>query len=183
VTVVLDGRAVVAYREAYLVEGRVFTALSPLLTGVADRFRWEGDTLVIERGERNVRVRLSGASAAGFDAQYVPAAPVLRALGATVRYDPVSRRLFVTLAQRVVPASPTPFDPALRQVSPAEVFTPSPATTPRPIWTGSPMPRRTALPLPPLHRDATAPKSRSPNPRSETLRSNASIASMTGRRS
>jgi hypothetical protein len=145
----VDGHPIAAYRGAYLSEGRVFAAVAPLMTDLADRVRWEGATLVIERGGRDVRVRLPNTAANELDAAYLPAAPVLRALGATVRYEPATRRLIVSIAYRRVPASPTPFNAVAPQVSPGAVFTPSPAPTPKPLWTGSPLPRRTALPLPP----------------------------------
>jgi hypothetical protein len=146
--VVVDGRPVAAYRRAYLSEGRVFAAVTPLLTVLADRVRLDDHTLVIERGHRSVRVWLPGAISDQLDALYVPAGPVLRALGASVRYDALSRRLLVTLVPRFELLSPAPFNSA-RPALPRPVFTPSPPPTPRPVWTGAPMPRRTALPMPP----------------------------------
>jgi hypothetical protein len=116
---------------------------------LADRFWFEGETLVVERGAERVRIRLVSRAPAQLNGAYVPAGPVLRALGAPVRYEPSLHRLVVSPLARTVVASPTPFNPALPAMTPHEVFTPMPAATPRPIWTGSPLPRRTALPLPP----------------------------------
>jgi hypothetical protein len=149
VTVLVDGRPLAAYERAYVANGRVFAPVSPLLTDVADRLWFEGDTLVVERGGRRVRVRLAAASAARLGAAYVMVGPVLRALGASVRYDPGAARLTVQVPLRAEIASPTPFDPAASSVAPNAVFTPPVPATPRPQWSGSPLPRRTALPHPP----------------------------------
>jgi hypothetical protein len=149
VTVLVDGRPLRAYARAYIVNGRVFAAVDPLLTRLADRLWFDGDTLVVQRGRRRVRVPIPGGRAAALDAAYVPAGPVLRQLGVTARYDAGTHRLFVRVGEREIVASPTPFNAAAPAVAPTAVFTPSPEPTARPIWTGSPMPRRTALPFPP----------------------------------
>jgi hypothetical protein len=123
--------------------------VDPLLTRLADRLWFDDGVLIAQRGERRVRVTLTQGHSSAFNATYVPAGPVLRALGVAVRYDASTRRLIVGLSPRAVVASPTPFNPALPSVSPSEVFTPAPPPTPRPVWTGTPLPRRTALPFPP----------------------------------
>ncbi len=145
----IDGRPLVGYSHAYLVGARVFAPVAPLLTDLADRLWYEGDTLVVERGDRRVRVRLAPAFGGQFDAAYVAVGPALRALGASVRYEAKERRLVVATSSRDVIATPTPFNPAAPSVAPSIVFTPTPLPSPRPIWTGSPNPRRTALPFPP----------------------------------
>jgi hypothetical protein len=147
--VVIDGRPLAAYGRAYLAGGRVFAPVAPLLTRLADGFWFEGETLVVERAGRRVRVRLAPVFSSQLAGAYVPAGPVLRALGASARYEQSGHRLIVSVPLRAVVASPTPFNPALPSIAPSAVFTPMPAATPRPIWTGSPLPRRTALPLPP----------------------------------
>lgn len=149
VTVIVDGSPLAAYERAYVAGGRVFAPVDPLLTRVADRLWFDGDTLVVERGARRVRVPLASAWAARLGAAYVMAAPVLRALGATVNYQAVARRLVVGVPAHAGVASPLPFDPAAPSVPPNAVFTPFASPTPRPVWTGSPLPRRSALPLPP----------------------------------
>jgi hypothetical protein len=149
VTVLIDGRPLAAYVGAYVAGGRVFAPVSPLLTGLADRVWFDGGTLVIERGQRRVRVQLVPPRPAELNGTYVAAGAVLRALGASVRYEPASHRLIVRLPARGALASPTPFNPAAASAPPSTVFTPSPPSTPRPIWTGSPLPRRTPLPMPP----------------------------------
>ncbi len=149
VAVIVDGRPLAAYQRAYLADGRIFAPVAPLITRIADRFWLEGGILVVERDGHLAQVRLAPSADGELGAAYVPAGPVLRALGASVRYDPAGRRLVVTLPARGALASPTPFNPAASSAAPRAVFTPFEAPTPRPLWTGSPMPRRTALPLPP----------------------------------
>jgi hypothetical protein len=133
-------------------EGRVFVPVAPLLMRLADRFWIDGTTLIVERQGCRVRVLLASRVSSEFGDAYVPAGPVLRSLGASVRYDPHGRRLIVTIPSHDALASPTPFNPAVPSAAPAAVFTPPVPSTPRPIWTGSPLPRRTALPFPPPHR-------------------------------
>ena len=146
-TVLLDGRPLAAYARAYVAAGRVFVPVDPVLTRIADRFWFEGDTLVIERGTRRVRVRLAPSYQSALGAAYVAAGPALRGLGAVVRYDSAARRLDVGLPRATQVASPTPFSPAPPAAVPNAVFTPAVQGTPRPLWTGSPLPRRTPLPL------------------------------------
>lgn len=149
VTVLIDGHPLRAYARAYVANGRVFAPVDPLLTQLADRLWFEGDTLVVQRGDRRVRVRIAGGPAAPLDGAYVAAGPVLQDLGIAARYDAATRRLLVRVGERETVASPTPFNAAVPAVVPSAVFTPPPTPTPRPVWTGSPLPRRTALPLPP----------------------------------
>jgi hypothetical protein len=149
VAVSIDGRPLAAYVRAYLSGGHVYVPVAPLLTRLADRLWIEGDTLVVQRGGRRVRIRLDPIYRAELRGAYVPAAATLRALGATVSYDGDAHRLNVTVRVLAVVATPTPFNAAAPSVAPSVVFTPVPPSTPRPIWTGSPMPRRTALPFPP----------------------------------
>jgi hypothetical protein len=146
VTIVVDGRPLAAYVCAYLYAGRVLAPARPLLTQVADRLWFDGDVLVVERGTRRVRVLVGPGSRGRLDALYVTAGPVLRAIGADVRYDSADRRMTVRSPLRTL-VSPTPFNPLLPSPPPQEVFSPSPVATPRAVWTGSPLPRRTALPL------------------------------------
>lgn len=149
VTVIVDGRPLATYARAYLADGRVYAPVIPLLTRVADRLWLMDDTLVIERDGHRISVRMVPRSGGAFEGAYVPAAGVLRSLGAQVRYDAATRRLIVSVRNDLVVASPTPFNPAFPAVAPNPVFTPAIVPTPRPIWTGSPLPRRTALPFPP----------------------------------
>jgi len=146
VTIVVDGRPLAAYVRAYLYAGRVLAPARPLLTQVADRLWFDGDMLVVERGARRVRVPVDRALRGRLDSLYVTVGPVLRGIGAQVSYDPVGRRMTVRSPGQSL-ASPTPFNPALPSPPPHDVFTPEPIPTPRPVWSGSPLPRRTGLPL------------------------------------
>lgn len=150
VSIIVDGRPVAAYVRAYVVAGRVYAPVSPLLTRLADRVWFVGNSLLIERGSVRVRVRIAPVVPASLNATYVAIAPVLRAIGASVRYESAGRRLIVQVPQRAILASPTPFNPSVPSVAPSAVFTPAPAQTPRPVWTGSPLPRRTPLSVPPI---------------------------------
>ncbi len=145
VTVVLDGRVLAAYAKAFLAGGRVFVPVDPLLMRLADRIYYEGTTLTLERGGRRIRILMVRGSA-GVNGAYVMAAPILQALGATVRYDAREHALFVRSGPGNVLVSPTPFHGVLPSPAPSAVFTPEPVATPRPVWTGSPLPRRTPLP-------------------------------------
>lgn len=144
VAVLLDGHPLAAYERAYLADGRVYAPVSPLLTRLADRLWIDGTTLIVERGARRVRVPLLG--------DYVMIGPVLRAIGAPAQYDPATSRLTVFTPPRSVVNTPTPFDPAAPHAAPTAVFTPLEPATPRPVWSGSPLPRRTPLPRPPPDR-------------------------------
>jgi hypothetical protein len=149
--VLIDGRSLPAYARAYVFGGRVYVPVAPLLTHLADRLWFDGNTLVAQRGTRSVRIRIEPRYRGELNGAYVPAGPVLVALGASVRYDGEMHRLIVTVPTRAVVASPTPYNAAAPSVAPTAVFTPLEPQTPRPIWTGSPQPRRTALPFPPPH--------------------------------
>lgn len=149
VTILVDGRLLAGYVRAYSSGARIFAPVDPLLTRLADRIWVEGDWLVLQRGSRLVRVALTAPPGTPLDGTMVAIGPVLRALGASLRYDAAGRRLLVRLPHGRPVVSPTPFDPAQPSAAPAAIFTPDPPVTPRPVWTGSPLPRRTPLPLPP----------------------------------
>ncbi|HTX58918.1 MAG TPA: hypothetical protein VMH02_04505 [Verrucomicrobiae bacterium] len=146
VALILDGRPVVAYVQAYLASGRVYAPVEPLLTRLADRLWFDGNVLVIERNGRRVRVALSRGNPQVPDAAYVAIGPLLRALGASVSYVPQRRSLEIRTERGARFATPSPYDAAAPSVAPRAVFTPQPVPTPRPAWTGSPLPRRTPLP-------------------------------------
>jgi hypothetical protein len=138
-----------AYARAYVANGRVFAPVDPLLTRLADRLWFEGNTLVVQRDGRRVRIPVPGGDTTALAGTYVAAGPVLQQLGVAAHYDAAAHRLVVRVGERETVALPTPFNARVPAVAPTDVFTPSPSPTPRPIWTGSPMPRRTALPYPP----------------------------------
>ncbi|HEX8806696.1 MAG TPA: hypothetical protein VF741_07090 [Candidatus Aquilonibacter sp.] len=133
-----------AYHGAYLFGGHVYAPLMPYVTRVAYQVWYEDDSLVIARGDRQVRIPLQPRQPGALDAVYVPIAGVLRALGAAVTYQP--HHLDIRAGYLPL-TSPTPFNPALPSAAPQNVFTPIASPTPRPVWTGSPLPRRTPLPV------------------------------------
>lgn len=143
VTMLVDGRPLATYFRAYVVDGRVFAPLEPLLLRLADRAWIEGSTLVIERDGRSVRVLLPGGDRS--EGAYVEAGPLVRRLGDAIVYDGRRRVLEVWTPGGTV-AAPTPYNASLPSAAPSTVFTPQPVPTPRPIWTGPPLPRRTPLP-------------------------------------
>ena len=144
VTVTIDGRPVLAYHAAYLLGGHVYAPLRPFVTRVAYRVWYEGDSLVVARGDRRVRIPLQPRQPSALDGAYVPLASIVRALGAAVTYEPQH----LEIRTRYIPlSSPTPFDAALPSAPPQIIFTPTPVSTPRPVWSGSPLPRRTPLPV------------------------------------
>ena len=149
VNVFVDGRRLAVYQRAYIAGGRVFVPVAPLLTRLSERIWFDDATLLLERAGRTVRIRIAPALPAPLNSTFVPAGPVLRALGASVRYQPHGHLLMVSTSGHAPVTSPTPFNPALPSAAPVEVFTPVPPVTPRPVWSGSPLPRRTALPFPP----------------------------------
>lgn len=149
VTIVVNGHPLASYVRPYVADGRVFAPVDPVLTGLADRLWYDGNVLVIERGARRIGVRLAAAYIGELDTDYVAVGPALRTLGAVVSWEERTHELRVRVAPQAGVATPTPFDAALPSVPPNEVFTPAPPQTPRPLWTGSPLPRRTPLRFPP----------------------------------
>ena len=149
VLILLDGKPVSAYADAFESKGRVFAPVSPYVTRIADRLWYEGDTLVIERDGRIAYVRLPSRAPDALETVYVAVAPILRSLGIPVTYDSQLHRLEVEVPSDVEIATPAPFDAAAPEASPRPVFTPMVPATARPAWSGPPIPRRTPLPYPP----------------------------------
>lgn len=149
VLILLDGKPVPAYANAFESKGRVFAPVSPYLTRIADRLWYEGDTLVIERNGRTAHVLLPSRAPDALETVYVAVAPVLRSLGISVTYDAQLHRLDVEEPSDVEIVTPAPFDASAPEASPRPVFTPTAPPTARPAWNGLPVPRRTPLPYPP----------------------------------
>lgn len=148
ITVLLDGHRIAAYGPAYVVDGRTYAPLAPYVTRMADRVSYDGRVLVLSRGERRAILRLEPVAPDALDRQYVALAPVLRALGVTVRYDGATKTVEVGTPPLVAVESPAPFDPLAPQVQPHVVFTPAPLPAPPIVWHGPAVPRRTPLPYP-----------------------------------
>lgn len=136
-TVTIDGKALRSYRAVCLVDGRILAPVDPYVIAVVASVEYDGNTIVVRRGDRFVQVPA---------APVVEIGPLLRTLGLQVAYDPKSARVDIRTPQLPL-ATPTPFNPAVPESSPLPVFTPSPAPTPRPVVSGSPAPRRTPLPF------------------------------------
>jgi hypothetical protein len=143
VTIAIDGRRLQQYVQAYAEGGRVYAPVTPLLRRLADAAWWDGNTLVVSRAGRQLRVHVPNANWSSPQTAFIEVGPVLRFLGDSVRYDARRRELDVSTPAPAPFATPTPYQ-ALQQTQRA-VFTPSPPVTPRPQWSGSPLPRRTPL--------------------------------------
>lgn len=147
----VDGRPFRSYGRAYVQGGRVFIPLAQVILRLADRAWFEDDVVVLQHNERLVRIRIARSNVDALNTMFVPAGPVLRALGDDVSYDAGDAELEIRTRLRLV-ALPTPYVQPATPIAPSAVFTPSPPTTPRPMWSGSPSPRRTPLPVPPRDR-------------------------------
>jgi hypothetical protein len=145
VTVVVNGSFVPSVPVAGVDRGRVVGPVS-LVARFAERVavREDGRTLVAVRGERTCTAN----ALPGTDPPLVVIAPLARCLGADVAWDGQAKSLALRFGGEAVMRTLPPFDPSAPQVAPTMIFTPEPAPpTPRVISTGSPRPRRTAIPL------------------------------------
>jgi len=145
VIVVIDGAFVPTAPPAILHDGRVAAPVD-LIARIADRIEVNADgTLSATRGERACVAR----ALPDTDPQLVDVAPLARCLGAThVGFDRRTKTLALTFAPSRAVRRPAPFDASAPQAPPTTIFTPEPAPpTPRAIDTGSPRPRRTAIPV------------------------------------
>ena len=144
VIVIVNGSIVAGVPPARLIGGHVMAPVR-VVASFADRTVIGDDgAIVVTVGAHRCIVRL-GTTVEG--EPYVPLAALAQALGGSVLYDAHSRSIALHFdAQRAV-RTPQPFDPAAPRVAPTMVFTPEPRpATPRPIETGAPRPRRTAIP-------------------------------------
>lgn len=115
----------------------------PYVTALADRTWFVGDSLVIVRNGKMVVIRLRPSTPDALDRVYVPLAAVARDLGAAVEFR--NGEIQIRTAPRSVVLTPSPI-PSAELAAPRAVFTPIPSSTPRPVWTGPALPRRTPLP-------------------------------------
>ena len=165
VTVVVNGAFVPSAPAASLRDARVVGPLT-LVARFADRIDGAPDgTVVARRRERACVAR----PLAGSDPALVLIAPLARCLGAHVAWDGRGKSLLLAFDDGPVDVRTLPpFDPNAPQAVPTTVFTPEPAPpTPRVIATGSPRPRRTAIPVTPswpLTSPAPVPTPTAPRP-------------------
>ncbi len=129
--------------------------LAQVILRLADRAWFEDDIVVLQHDGRLVRIRIARPGTDVLHTLFVPAGPVLRALGDDVSYDANDAELEIRTRLRVV-GLPTPYVQPATPIAPSNVFTPSPPATPRPVWSGPPLPRRTPLPVPPRGMNGTA---------------------------
>ena len=146
VTVVVNGSFVPSDPPASLRDAHVVGSLA-LVARFADRVDVAGDgTVTAWRGERSCTAR----PLARTDPALVAIAPLARCLGGHVAWDGRSKSLLLAFDGPVELRTPPPYDPNAPRAVPTMVFTPEPAPpTPRVIATGSPLPRRTAIPVTP----------------------------------
>lgn len=144
----VDGALVPSAPEARLIGGRVIAPVS-LVARLADRVEVAPDgSVTAARGERRCVVPLAEA---GTGELSVALGPLARCLGAELAWDGRAKTLGLAFPPPPDPLrTHAPFDPAAPQVAPTALFTPEPAPpTPRALATGSPLPRRTAIPVTP----------------------------------
>jgi len=165
VVVILNGSIVASAPPAQLLFGHVMAPLAPVITRFTQRAALNGDTITLVRGDRTCVLRVGSDSMTcdGFvrtlpvapfgrgGVAFVPLAEVARALGGAAAFDPHSRIVALDVPPQTAVKSPPPFDPNAPQASPTVIFTPSPSPapatpSPRATDTGSPQPRRTAIP-------------------------------------
>ena len=145
-TVVVNGSFVPSNPPAALRDARVVGSLS-LVARFAERVDVAAEGAVtVRRGERVCVARPLAES----DPPLVAIAPLARCLGGSVGWDNRTKTLLLAFDGPVEVRTLPPYDPNAPRAVPTMVFTPEPAApTPRVIATGSPRPRRTAIPVTP----------------------------------
>ncbi len=144
VTVIIDGKPVVASTPALLCEGSVDAPIDPYARLIATRIAIDGERgwITIERDGKRVTV----------NAPYlrdgplrIPLGTAARALGDSVSYDGARHVLRIDSPPRGPVATMTPFAGWTPPPGPLPTFTPNPVPTPRPTVSGIPRPRRTPI--------------------------------------
>ena len=163
VVVIINGALVASAPPAQLLFGHVMAPLATVVTRLTQSAVLDGDAITLVRNGRTCLLRVgshaitcNGVTTAlpvapfgRAGVAFVPIAEVVRALGGAAAYDPHSHIVALDVPPETVLNTPAPFDPNAPQATPTVIFTPSPVpvpATPRPVDTGSPLPRRTAIP-------------------------------------
>lgn len=164
ILVLLNGLPVASVPPAVIVGGHVAAPL-PIVSAFSERATElpDGSIAIVARGQhcrfhidatafgcggRTARAAFAPFVTAGV--VFVPLADVVRAFGGTAAFDGRAKTIGVTFPPVARIATPAPFDLLAPQVVPTRVFTPQPPPpTPLPVVTGSPRPRRTAIPVNP----------------------------------
>ncbi|MDP9016938.1 MAG: hypothetical protein M3N19_01280 [Candidatus Eremiobacteraeota bacterium] len=145
IAIMLNGAPLQSYNQPYVLQGRIEAPIAPYITRIADRIAYSGGTMIITRGSSEVRIRVGIREPRSLQAVYVPLATILRRLGARASYDAARRVLEVHVEHAGDLATMPPFVSSHPQGRPIRVFTPEPVASPRPVYTGSPHPRRTPI--------------------------------------
>lgn len=166
VTLVVAGALVPWSLPPVMIGGHVLAPLATLRRiATVSAVSHDGGTILIGRGGHACTLRFDDVRAAcdgrplrlgapafsrADGSTFVPLADVVRALGGDVTFDRATKTLAVAFATNGPVATPSPYAATpLPAVSPPVVFTPEPVVTPRTVATGSPRPRRTAIPAVP----------------------------------
>jgi hypothetical protein len=143
--VIVDGALVPSIPPASILAGRV-VGPPRLIAAFADQVVIGTDgTVIARRGALTcTAVPLSGA-----DPPLVALAPLARCLGATVGWDARAHTLALAFGPEAALPTPTPPGTPTPSTASPEPATPPPTASPRPVLSGAPMPRRTAIPAVP----------------------------------
>jgi len=163
VIVILNGAILASAPPAQLLFGHVMAPLAPVITHFTDRAILDGDTITLVRGSRTCVLHV-GSDAFSCDGvartlpvapfgrdgvAFVPLAEVTRAFGGAAAYNSHTHIVALDVPPERALKTPVPFDPNAPQATPTVIFTPSPSPVPAmpgPLASGSPQPRRTAIP-------------------------------------
>ncbi len=164
VIVILNGAILASAPPAQLLFGHVMAPVAPVVTHFTQRADVDGDTITLVRQGRTCTFHIGSdtfncdgcygtlpVAPFGRDGvAYLPLADVARACGGAVEYESAHADPGSIVPPAVDLQTPAPFDPSAPSAAPTVIFTPTPppaTPTPLPTDTGSPLPRRTAIPV------------------------------------